>query len=113
MLPQEDGSFLVDGSANLRELVRTMHWELPTDGPKDLNGLIVEYLESLPDTGTLADGGRLPIEVVQIQDNAVKTARIRPQDRRQPEGGLIPAVRMVHAPAATGRLKSRCRGCGR
>jgi Mg2+/Co2+ transporter CorB len=81
--PQDDGSFLVDGSANLRELVRTMHWELPTDGPKTLNGLIVEYLESLPETGTSLLIAGYPIEVVQIQDNAVKTARIRPQDRRE------------------------------
>ena len=87
VLPQEDGSFLVDGSANLRELVRTMHWELPTDGPKTLNGLIVEHLESLPDTGTSLMVAGYPIEVVQIHDNAVKTARIRPQDRRRPEGG--------------------------
>jgi Mg2+/Co2+ transporter CorB len=80
--PQDDGSFLVDGSANLRELVKTMHWELPTDGPKTLNGLIVEYLESLPETGTSLLVAGYPIEVVQTQDNAVKTARIRPADRR-------------------------------
>ena len=81
--PQKDGSFLVDGSANLRELVRTMHWELPTDGPKTLNGLIVEYLESLPETGTSLLIAGYPVEVVQIQENAVKTARIRPADRRK------------------------------
>lgn len=81
--PQADGSFLVDGSANLRELVRTMHWDLPTDGPKTLNGLIVEYLESLPETGTSLLIAGYPIEVVQIQENAVKTARIRPADRRE------------------------------
>ncbi len=80
--PQEDGSFLVDGSANLRELVRTMHWELPTDGPKTLNGLIVEHLESLPEPGTSLLIAGYPVEVVQTQDNAVKTARIRPQERR-------------------------------
>ncbi len=81
--PQNDGSFLVDGSANLRELVRTMHWELPTHGPKTLNGLIVEHLESLPETGTSLLIAGYPIEVVQIQENAVKTARIRPADRRE------------------------------
>jgi Mg2+/Co2+ transporter CorB len=86
VLPQDDGSFLVDGSANLRELVRTMHWELPTDGPKTLNGLIVEHLESLPETGTSLMIAGYPIEVVQTFDNAVKTARIRPGDRRAPEG---------------------------
>jgi Mg2+/Co2+ transporter CorB len=85
VMPQEDGSFLVDGSANLRELVRTMHWKLPTNGPKTLNGLIVEYLESLPETGTSLMIAGYPIEVVQTQDNAVKTARIRPADRRRPK----------------------------
>lgn len=80
--PQDDGSYLVDGSANLRELVRTMHWELPTDGPKTLNGLIVEYLETLPEAGTSLLIAGYPVEVVQIQDNAVKTARIRPTERR-------------------------------
>ncbi|MCG6965552.1 MAG: HlyC/CorC family transporter [Chromatiaceae bacterium] len=84
VLPQDDGSFLVDGSANLRDLVRTMHWELPTDGPKTLNGLIVEHLESLPETGTSLLVAGYPVEVVQTQDNAVKTARIRPHERRRP-----------------------------
>lgn len=83
VLPQQDGSFLVDGSASLRDLVRTMQWELPTDGPKTLNGLIVEYLESIPETGTSLMIAGYPIEVVQIQDNAVKTARIRPAERRR------------------------------
>ena len=50
--PQEDGSFLVDGSVNIRELNRTMHWKLPTDGPKTLNGLILEFLEAIPEPGT-------------------------------------------------------------
>lgn len=85
VLPQDDGSFLVDGSANLRELQRTMHWELPTDGPKTLNGLIVEHLESIPEPGTSLMIAGYPIEVVQIQDNAVKTARIRPGERRAPD----------------------------
>ena len=83
VMPQEDGSFLVDGSANLRDLVKTMHWELPTDGPKTLNGLIVEYLESIPEPGTSLMVAGYPIEVVQIQDNAVRTARIRPKERRK------------------------------
>jgi Mg2+/Co2+ transporter CorB len=83
--PQDDGSFLVDGSANVRELVRTMHWELETAGPKTLNGLIVEHLESLPEPGTSLLISGYPIEVVQTQDNAVKTARIRPDERRKPD----------------------------
>lgn len=86
VLPQDDGSFLVDGGANVRELVRTMHWEFPTDGPKTLNGLIVEHLESLPETGTSLLIAGYPVEIVQTQDNAVKTARVRPGDRRADVG---------------------------
>ena len=82
VLPQEDGSYLVDGTANVRELVRSMNWELPTDGPKTLNGLIIEQLESLPEPGTSLLIAGYPVEVVQIQDNAVKTARVKPAARR-------------------------------
>lgn len=80
--PQDDGSFLIDGGANVRELVRTMHWELPTDGPKTLNGLILEYLETIPEAGTslLLEG--YPLDIIQIKGNAVKTVRFYPQLRK-------------------------------
>ena len=80
--PQDDGSYLVAGSANIKELVRTMHWELPTDGPRTINGLIIEYLETIPEPGTslLLEG--YPVEILQIQDNAVRTVRIQPGRRR-------------------------------
>ena len=45
---QQDGSVLVDGSANIRELNKEMSWELPTEGPKTLNGLVLEHLEEIP-----------------------------------------------------------------
>jgi len=83
--PQDDGSFLVAGSANLRELVRTLHWELPTDGPKTLNGLIVEHLQSLPESGTSLMIEGYPMHIIQIQDNMVRTARVRPLERRAPD----------------------------
>ncbi len=75
--PQEDGSYLVAGSANIRELVRVYQWELPTDGPRTINGLLLEQLEDIPQPGTslLIEG--YPVEVLQIQDNAVKTIRIQ------------------------------------
>jgi len=81
--PQEDGSFLVAGTANLRELVRTLNWELPTDGPKTFNGLIVEHLQSLPESGTSLMIAGYPIDIIQIQDNVVRTARVRPLERRE------------------------------
>jgi Mg2+/Co2+ transporter CorB len=76
---QEDGSYLVDGSTPVRELNKVLHWQLPTEGPKTLNGLIIEYLEHIPDPGTslLLDG--YPIEIVQTSQNAVKTVRIDPR----------------------------------
>lgn len=80
--PQPDGSFLVDGAANVRDLVRTMHWELPTNGPKTLNGLILEHLESIPKTGVSLLIAGYPVEIIQTQGNAVKTARIKPKERR-------------------------------
>lgn len=77
--PQEDGSFLVDGSVNLRDLNRMLHWDLPTEGPATLNGLILETLETIPEDGVSVLISGHPIEVVQVKDNAVKTARIGPK----------------------------------
>ncbi|MCP5149537.1 MAG: HlyC/CorC family transporter [Ectothiorhodospiraceae bacterium] len=82
--PQSDGTFLIDGSANVRELNRTMKWELPTDGPKTVNGLVLEYLESIPEPGTSLLIAGYPVEIVQTASNAVKTARIKPSQRRTP-----------------------------
>ncbi len=76
---EPDGSFLVDGSTSVRELVRSMHWSLPTDGPKTLNGLITEYLENIPEPGTSLLLHGYPVEVLQLKGNAVKTVRIRPE----------------------------------
>jgi Mg2+/Co2+ transporter CorB len=79
--PQADGTYLVDGSASIRELNRVMHWELPTDGPKTFSGLITEYLEAIPETGTSLKLAGYPIEIVQTKDNMVKTALINPAFR--------------------------------
>jgi Mg2+/Co2+ transporter CorB len=76
--PQPDGTYLVDGSANIRDLNRAMNWSLPTAGPKTLNGLILEYLESIPQPGTSLRVAGYPIEIVQTRGNAVKMARIKP-----------------------------------
>jgi len=81
--PQNDGSYIVDGGINIRALNRILRWSLPTDGPKTLNGLIVEYLESIPESGTSLLVSAYPIEIVQTKDNTVKTARIWPAKARQ------------------------------
>ena len=80
--PQEDGTFLIDGGAYIREINRTMGWELPTDGPKTINGLIIEYLESIPETGTSVRLAGYPIDIVQTTNNTIKTIRIHPALRR-------------------------------
>ena len=74
--PQDDGSFMIDGGAHIRLINRQLNWHLPQDGPKTLNGLITEYLETIPEAniGLVIDGYR--IEIVQIQDNMIRTARL-------------------------------------
>ena len=73
---ESDDAWLVNGTANIRELNRFMDWELPTDGPKTLNGLIVEYLEMIPEAGTCLTVNGYPIEIIDTADNRVQLARI-------------------------------------
>lgn len=75
---QQDGSFLVDGSANIRELNKEMGWELPTDGPKTLNGLILEHLEDIPQEHISFRLAGYPVEVLEVTDNMVKMVRLQP-----------------------------------
>jgi len=72
----EDGSVLLDGGHNLRDINRKLGLNLPVDGPKTLNGLIVEYLQEIPETGLSIRISDVPIEVIQTQDRRVKMARI-------------------------------------
>ena len=74
--PLDDGLYLIDGSTHIRLINRQLTWDLPQEGPKTLNGLIIEYLETIPDSNVcmLLEGYRL--EIVQIQDNMIKTAKI-------------------------------------
>ena len=81
---QQDGSFLVNGTANLRDLVKTTGWKLPTDGPKTINGLILEHLESIPEPNTSLLLAGYPIEILQTEDNMVKVLRIQPNLFREP-----------------------------
>ena len=72
-----DGSFVVSASATIRALNRSMRWNLPTDGPKTLNGLILEFLEAIPEPGTTVKLADYTLEVLQTADNAIKTVRVR------------------------------------
>ena len=75
---EADGSFVINGAISIRVLNRTLGWELPTDGPRTLNGLILEYLETIPQPGTGLKLGNLSVEILQTAENSVRTARVRP-----------------------------------
>lgn len=77
-------SFLVDATANIRELNRSQDWELPTDGPKTLNGLIVELLETIPAPGACLNINGYPIEITEADNNRVRTVRVGPRDEVLP-----------------------------
>lgn len=74
------GGYIVDAGANIRSLNRMMNWHLPTDGPKTLNGLILEQLEAIPEDGTGLMLANYPTEILETADNVVKTVRIRPPE---------------------------------
>lgn len=82
IMPQDDGSYLVNGTVTIRELNRALNIELPTDGPKTLNGLVLEYLENIPEPGTSLLLSGYPVDIVQTQGNLVKTLRLHPSKRR-------------------------------
>jgi Mg2+/Co2+ transporter CorB len=71
------GVFVVNASATIRALNRSLGWQLPTDGPKTLNGLLVEQLETLPEAGDHVDVGEYQFEVLQIGENTIRTVRAR------------------------------------
>jgi Mg2+/Co2+ transporter CorB len=73
---EEDGSWLAEGTVLLRHLNRKLGLSLPLDGPKTLNGLLLEQFEDIPEVGVSLKLGDVPVEIVQTQDRAVKMARI-------------------------------------
>ncbi|MBN7819031.1 HlyC/CorC family transporter [Bowmanella yangjiangensis] len=84
---EEDGSVMVDGSANIRDLNKEMDWSLPIEGPKTLNGLILEHFEEIPPELVCCRLAGYPIEIVEINDNMVKTVRVKPMYFKEPEQG--------------------------
>jgi len=85
---ENDGSIIIDGSATIRDINRALHWELPTDGPKTLNGLIIEYIEAIPQAGTGMRLSGYPMEILHTKSNRVKSVKIWPklyQQEKAPE----------------------------
>lgn len=74
--PQSDGSYVIDAASSIRDINRHLQWKLPADGPKTLNGLITEQLESIPETSVCLSIGPYRMEILQTKDNMVKSVRV-------------------------------------
>jgi Mg2+/Co2+ transporter CorB len=78
-----DGSYLIDGSTHIRDINRNLGVLLPSHGPRTLNGLILEHMEFIPEAGTSVKINGYPIEIMQVKNNMVKTARLAlPEDHQ-------------------------------
>ncbi|MBW7984560.1 HlyC/CorC family transporter [Enterobacillus tribolii] len=76
VLPQSDGSVLVDGTANIRELNKAFNWNLPSDGPRTINGLLLEELEDIPLPDTRVTIGHYNIDILDVQDNMIRQVKV-------------------------------------
>jgi Mg2+/Co2+ transporter CorB len=76
---QSDGSYLVDANITIRELNRITQWSLPTEGPKTLNGLIIEFMETIPEIGTSIKLHDYPLEILKRDENSVKLVKFLPR----------------------------------
>lgn len=83
IISQPDGCYLVDGSVTIRTLNRFTHWQLPTDGPKTVSGLIIEHMEAIPEPDTCLLLADHPVEIVKIANNRVKTVLLKPKLKRK------------------------------
>ncbi|WP_114784888.1 HlyC/CorC family transporter [Vibrio tetraodonis] len=78
IIPQGDGSFLIEGSANIRDINKGLMWTLPTDGPRTLNGLILEHLEDIPESHISVQVSGHPMEIVDLEENRIKLVKVYP-----------------------------------
>lgn len=78
VLRQPDNAYLVEGTTSLREFQRITQWPLPPCDAKTMNGMVITHLQMIPDANTCCLIGNLPIEVVQVQDNRIKTMKVFP-----------------------------------
>ena len=75
IMPQADGSYMLEGSMMIRDINKRIDWDLPTDGPKTLSGLILETAQSIPESNVGLKIGEYRFETVLIKDNVVKMAK--------------------------------------
>ncbi|KJF98601.1 HlyC/CorC family transporter [Photobacterium leiognathi] len=77
---QSDGSLMIEGSANIRDLNKSLNWKLPTDGPRTLNGLILEHLEYIPENQVSIMIADHKMEIVEVSDNMIKLIKVLPDN---------------------------------
>ena len=83
VMPQNDGSVLIDGSANVREINKAFNWTLPEDGARTINGMLLEALEEIPQVQRKVQIGHYAVEILDVQDNMIKQTRITPHTTLQ------------------------------
>jgi len=76
--PQSDGSVLIEGSANVRELNKAFNWHLPAEEARTINGMLLEVLEEIPTIGTNLRIEDYEVEILDVQDNMIKQVQVRP-----------------------------------
>ncbi|UYM15587.1 HlyC/CorC family transporter [Endozoicomonas euniceicola] len=74
--PQDDGTYIIDGSASLRDINRALGWTLPTEEARTLNGLITEEMETIPDSSVCLKVGSYKLEIMLVKDNRVKSVKV-------------------------------------
>jgi Mg2+/Co2+ transporter CorB len=86
VVAQSDGSYLIDGAATIREINKATEWSLPTDGPKTLNGLALEQLESIPDGNVSFMVNNYRCETIEINGKMIKKICVIPMQSEEDEG---------------------------
>ncbi|MGR6833270.1 HlyC/CorC family transporter [Aliivibrio wodanis] len=76
--PQPDGSFMIEGSANIRDINKGLKWDLPTDGPRTLNGLILEHLEEIPETEISLKIEQHNMKIIAVEENKINLVKVFP-----------------------------------
>lgn len=76
IIRQDDGSYIIDGAANIRDINKTTHWNLPVDGPKTLNGLALEHIESFPDGRVSLNIDTYRLEVLALSEKMISKLKV-------------------------------------
>ncbi len=84
--PLSDGGYLIEATANIRDLNKSLNWKLPTDGPRTLNGLLLETLEDIPDSHLSLDLHGHKVEIMSVSDNMIKQVKVLPDKRKKRAG---------------------------